>query len=214
MQFGVNDGPLAGRDGKYLTARHLRERLVKETRHNISIEVDDTEQPNIFRRQRARRTADRHPRRDHAARGLRDARVAAGGDLPRGERRQTLEPYETLWIETPDDMPRRRAAEPGGAQGADHEHGAPRRTACSSRPMHPDARPDRAWRPPGQPDQRARGDEPHVQGIRPGHAGEIRTRPPARWFRWRAASRPPTRWTPSRSAAGCSSARATRSTRA
>jgi GTP-binding protein len=48
MQFAVNDGPLAGKDGKYLTARHLRERLYKEVRTNISLQVNDTELPNVF----------------------------------------------------------------------------------------------------------------------------------------------------------------------
>lgn len=48
MQFAVNDGPLAGRDGRLLTARHIRERLIKETRTNISLRVADTDAPNIF----------------------------------------------------------------------------------------------------------------------------------------------------------------------
>ncbi len=34
MNFVVNDSPLAGRDGKFLTARHIKERLVRETRTN------------------------------------------------------------------------------------------------------------------------------------------------------------------------------------
>ncbi len=48
MQVAVNDGPLAGRDGRFLTARHLWERLVRETRTNISLEVRDLDQPNLF----------------------------------------------------------------------------------------------------------------------------------------------------------------------
>lgn len=48
MQFAVNDGPLAGTEGKLVTARHIRERLVKETRTNVAIRVEDTEAPNIF----------------------------------------------------------------------------------------------------------------------------------------------------------------------
>ncbi len=48
MQFAVNDGPLAGRDGKLVTARHIRERLYKEIRTNISLHVEDTDAPNIF----------------------------------------------------------------------------------------------------------------------------------------------------------------------
>src|SRR5258705_257242 len=48
MQFAVNDGPLAGNDGKLVTARHIRERLIKETRTNVALRVTDTEAPNIF----------------------------------------------------------------------------------------------------------------------------------------------------------------------
>jgi GTP-binding protein len=48
MQFAVNDGPLAGQDGKLVTARHIRERLIKETRTNVALRVEDTEVPNIF----------------------------------------------------------------------------------------------------------------------------------------------------------------------
>ena len=48
MQFCVNDGPLAGRDGKYVTSRNLRERLTREIRTNVSLEVADTDSANIF----------------------------------------------------------------------------------------------------------------------------------------------------------------------
>ncbi|MCF7708454.1 MAG: translational GTPase TypA [Verrucomicrobia bacterium] len=48
MQFAVNDGPLAGNDGKLLTARHIRERLFKEIRGNIGIRVEETDAPHIF----------------------------------------------------------------------------------------------------------------------------------------------------------------------
>lgn len=48
MQFAVNDGPLAGQDGKLVTARHIWERLVKEIRTNVALRVAQTEAPNIF----------------------------------------------------------------------------------------------------------------------------------------------------------------------
>src|SRR5436190_11151238 len=48
MEFAVNDGPLAGQDGKLVTARHIKERLVKETRTNVALRVEDTEAPNVF----------------------------------------------------------------------------------------------------------------------------------------------------------------------
>lgn len=48
MEFAVNDGPLAGQDGKQITARHVWERLVKETRTNIALKVKQTSDPKKF----------------------------------------------------------------------------------------------------------------------------------------------------------------------
>jgi GTP-binding protein len=48
MEFAVNDGPLAGQDGKLVTARHIWERLVKETRTNVALRVSQTSDPKIF----------------------------------------------------------------------------------------------------------------------------------------------------------------------
>ncbi len=48
MRILVNDSPFAGRDGKFVTARHIRERLVRETRGNVSLQVSDTETAGAF----------------------------------------------------------------------------------------------------------------------------------------------------------------------
>jgi GTP-binding protein len=48
MRILVNDSPFAGRDGKFVTARHIKERLVRETRGNVSIQVNDTETAGAF----------------------------------------------------------------------------------------------------------------------------------------------------------------------
>jgi len=48
MEFAVNDGPLAGQDGKLVTARHIRERLTKEIRTNVALRVEDTSDPKVF----------------------------------------------------------------------------------------------------------------------------------------------------------------------
>src|SRR5690606_22099171 len=43
MEFSVNDGPFAGQDGKKVTSRQIRERLMREVKTNISIFVEDTD---------------------------------------------------------------------------------------------------------------------------------------------------------------------------
>jgi GTP-binding protein len=48
MNFVVNDSPLAGRDGKFLTARHIKERLVRETRTNVSLGFAETDLAGVF----------------------------------------------------------------------------------------------------------------------------------------------------------------------
>jgi GTP-binding protein len=48
MRILVNDSPFAGREGKFVTARHVRERLIRETRGNVSLQVNDTEVAGAF----------------------------------------------------------------------------------------------------------------------------------------------------------------------
>jgi GTP-binding protein len=48
MNFLVNDSPLAGREGKFLTARHLKERLVRECRTNVSLQFTETDTAGVF----------------------------------------------------------------------------------------------------------------------------------------------------------------------
>ena len=48
MTFGVNTSPLAGKEGKYLTSRHLRERLEREVLGNVSIRLEDTDSPDVL----------------------------------------------------------------------------------------------------------------------------------------------------------------------
>jgi len=49
MTFQVNTSPFAGREGKYVTSRKIRERLDKELLHNVALRVEDTADPDKFR---------------------------------------------------------------------------------------------------------------------------------------------------------------------
>jgi GTP-binding protein len=103
MQFVVNDSPLAGREGKFLTARHIRDRLVRETRTNVSILLADTDAAGVF---------------EVSARG--EMQIAILVEQMRREgfevmvsrpevifhkddKGNVLEPIETLYVETPAD---------------------------------------------------------------------------------------------------------------
>ncbi|MEM6796644.1 MAG: translational GTPase TypA [Acidobacteriota bacterium] len=48
MSFAINDSPFSGRDGKHVTSRKVKERLLKETLGNVSIRVEDTDSPEVF----------------------------------------------------------------------------------------------------------------------------------------------------------------------
>ncbi len=49
MTFQVNKSPFAGRDGKFVTSRQIRERLQRELKHNVALRVEDTEDPDKFK---------------------------------------------------------------------------------------------------------------------------------------------------------------------
>ena len=49
MNFQVNTSPFAGREGKFVTSRQIRERLYRELQSNVALRVEDTEEPDVFR---------------------------------------------------------------------------------------------------------------------------------------------------------------------
>jgi len=100
MVFGVNSSPLAGRSGKFLTTRHIRDRLIKELERNVALRVEPIEGSDNF---------------SVSGRGLLHLSVLIetmrreGYELSVGKPRvilhkegeKTLEPFETLVVEVP-----------------------------------------------------------------------------------------------------------------
>ena len=48
MTFGVNKSPLAGREGKFLTTRMIRDRLMKELDRNVALRVEETDSSDLY----------------------------------------------------------------------------------------------------------------------------------------------------------------------
>ncbi len=102
MQFAVNDGPLAGKEGKFVTARHIRERLQKEVRTNISLQFQDTDAPNIFLVS-ARGEMQIAVLVEQMRREGYEVLVSRPEVILKREGDRTLEPYESLWVEVPNE---------------------------------------------------------------------------------------------------------------
>ena len=49
MTFSVNNSPFAGKEGKYITSRHIRDRLFKEVETNVSLRIEETDRPESFK---------------------------------------------------------------------------------------------------------------------------------------------------------------------
>jgi GTP-binding protein len=103
MQLLVNDSPFAGREGKFVTARHLRERLVRETRGNVSLQVNDTERAGAFEI-KARGEMQIAILVEQMRRESYELMVSRPEVIfKRGEGGDLLEPLENLYVDLPDE---------------------------------------------------------------------------------------------------------------
>ncbi|MEM1294913.1 MAG: translational GTPase TypA [Verrucomicrobiota bacterium] len=102
MAFSINDGPFAGREGNRVTSREIRDRLLRESRTNVSIQVEDTEEAGIFRVS-ARGAMQVAVLVESMRREGYEVLVSRPQVIEREIDGRKCEPYETIYVEAPDD---------------------------------------------------------------------------------------------------------------
>ena len=103
MQFAVNDGPFAGRDGRHVTSRALWDRLQREIKTNVSIEVSESDQAGIFNVS-ARGAMQIAVLVETMRREDYEVLVSRPTVITHRESGVEVEPFETLYLELPADM--------------------------------------------------------------------------------------------------------------
>ena len=104
MNFMVNDSPLAGQEGKFVTSRHIRERLMRELNTDVSLRVEDTDSPDCFkvsgRGELHLSVLIENMRRESYEFAVSKAEVLYKTD----ERGKKLEPMEIAYVDVPDEF--------------------------------------------------------------------------------------------------------------
>ena len=104
MQFMVNDSPLAGQEGKFVTSRHIRDRLMRELNTDVSLRVEETGDMNAFkvsgRGELHLSVLIENMRREGYEFAVSKAEVIYKED----ERGKKLEPMEICYIDVPDEF--------------------------------------------------------------------------------------------------------------
>ena len=104
MYFMVNDSPLAGQEGKYITSRHLRDRLFRELNTDVSLRVEETDSPDCFkvsgRGELHLSVLIENMRREGYEFAVSKAEVLYKKD----ERGKLLEPMEIAYIDVPEEF--------------------------------------------------------------------------------------------------------------
>ena len=127
MNFMVNDSPLAGREGKFITSRHLRERLFRELNTDVSLRVEETESPDCFkvsgRGELHLSVLIENMRREGFEFAVSKAEVIYHYD----ERNQKQEPMELAFVDVPDEFSgaviQKLTSRKGELQGMSPTHG-------------------------------------------------------------------------------------------
>lgn len=104
MNFMVNDSPLAGQEGKFITSRHIRERLFRELNTDVSLRVEETDSPDCFkvsgRGELHLSVLIENMRREGFEFAVSKAEVLYHFD----ERNQKLEPMEIAYVDVPEEF--------------------------------------------------------------------------------------------------------------
>ncbi|MDO4487872.1 MAG: translational GTPase TypA [Eubacteriales bacterium] len=104
MYFMVNDSPLAGKEGKYITSRHIRDRLFRELNTDVSLRVEETESADCFkvsgRGELHLSVLIENMRREGYEFAVSKAEVLYKKD----ENGKTLEPMELVFVDVPDEF--------------------------------------------------------------------------------------------------------------
>ena len=127
MNFMVNDSPLAGKEGKFITSRHLRERLFRELNTDVSLRVEETESPDCFkvsgRGELHLSVLIENMRREGFEFAVSKAEVIYRYD----ERNQRQEPIELAFVDVPDEFSgaviQKLTSRKGELQGMSPTHG-------------------------------------------------------------------------------------------
>jgi len=103
MEISINDSPLLGQDGKNVTSRVIRDRLMREMRTNISIKVEDTDKAGVFsisaRGAMQIAVLVETMRRENYEMSVSRPKVI----LKKDENGAVLEPFETIFVEVPEE---------------------------------------------------------------------------------------------------------------
>ena len=147
MQFIVNDSPLAGQEGKYVTSRHIRDRLMRELNTDVSLRVEETDNMDSFkvsgRGELHLSVLIENMRREGYEFAVSKAEVLYKKD----EKGKLLEPMELAYIDVPDEFTGTVIEKLGQRKGELQQHGCQQRCLYPSGIFYPCPWSDRLpWR--------------------------------------------------------------------